>query len=148
MDCLGCRIVNRLEPHVHVVYENDHVVCVLDIAPFNEGHTLILTKKHFRELDEMDQKSLAAIMNASVTISKMLKRIYKPDGITVCQNGGIFNDLTHYHMHVIPRFQGDGFRWSEPVMEHKAETRLAETRNKFLEEMRRMREVGEDSNPS
>jgi diadenosine tetraphosphate (Ap4A) HIT family hydrolase len=73
-------------------------------------------------------------MNVSVMISKILKKIYKPDGITVCQNGGIFNDLTHYHMHVIPRFKGDGFTWSEPLNEHKAETRLKETRDRLLGE--------------
>lgn len=46
MDCLGCRIVKKLELNVHTIYENEHVVCVLDIDPFNEGHTLILPKIH------------------------------------------------------------------------------------------------------
>lgn len=44
-ECLGCRLSNQLEP-VNVVYENDYVCCFLDIEPFNEGHTLILTKTH------------------------------------------------------------------------------------------------------
>lgn len=41
MDCHGCRIVNQIEPDVNVIYENDFVVCILDIAPFNDGHILI-----------------------------------------------------------------------------------------------------------
>ncbi|MEK4878082.1 MULTISPECIES: HIT family protein [Paenibacillus] len=45
MDCLGCRIANGIEANVNVVYENEFVTCVLDIAPFNEGHLLILPKK-------------------------------------------------------------------------------------------------------
>lgn len=44
MDCLGCRIANGIEANVNVVYENEFVTCVLDIAPFNEGHLLILPK--------------------------------------------------------------------------------------------------------
>lgn len=44
MDCLGCRIANGIEPDLNIIYENEYVTCVLDIAPFNEGHTLILPK--------------------------------------------------------------------------------------------------------
>ena len=129
MDCLGCRIANGIEPGVNVIYENEHVACVLDIAPFNEGHTLILPKKHYHDLDEIDAATLDAITKASVTISRLLKQLYKPDGITICQNGGVFNDLTHYHAHVIPRYQNDGFSWSEPLWEHQASTRLTDTRS-------------------
>ncbi|MEK8216398.1 MULTISPECIES: HIT family protein [unclassified Paenibacillus] len=138
MNCLGCRIVNLLEPHVNIIYEDELVICVLDIAPFNEGHILILPKKHFYDSDEMDRDTLYAIMNASVYISKVLKEVYKPDGITICQNGGMFNDLTHYHMHVIPRFKDDGFTWSDPIIDHKAGTRLLETRNRILQEIERV----------
>lgn len=71
-------------------------------------------------------------MDASVLISKKIKLVFKPDGITLCQNGGIFNDLTHYHMHVIPRYKDDGFSWSDPIIDHKAETRLKETRERIV----------------
>lgn len=127
MECLGCRIANQIEPNVQLIDENEWVACVLDIAPFNEGHTLILPKRHYHDLEEIDTETLAAIMEASVRISKLLKRLYRPDGITVCQNGGVFNDLTHYHMHIIPRYKDDGFTWSDPILSHGAESRLAET---------------------
>lgn len=67
---------------------------------FNEGHTLILPKQHFVEVDELDNEIASAIMSASILLSKALKLLYKPDGITFIQNGGVFNELTHYHMHV------------------------------------------------
>jgi histidine triad (HIT) family protein len=132
MDCLGCRIANGLEPGLNIIFETEWITCVLDIAPFNEGHTLILPKKHCWDVDEMDKATAHAIMDASIQISKVLKEIYKPDGISVCQNGGVFNDLSHYHMHIIPRFQGDGFSWSEPLTPNGAEQRLAETRVKMI----------------
>lgn len=46
-----------------------------------------------------------AIMEASIKISRAIKQIYAPDGITICQNGGKFNDLSHYHMHITPRLK-------------------------------------------
>ena len=41
-----------------------------------------------------------------------LKEIYKPDGYSIMQNGGEFNDVGHYHLHIFPRYQGDGFGWT------------------------------------
>ncbi|WP_314589375.1 HIT family protein [Paenibacillus terrigena] len=95
MECLGCRIVKQIEPEVNVIYEDEHIVCVLDIAPFNEGHTLILPKTHYHDVEEIDEATLIAIMNASVRISKIIKTIYKPDGITICQNGGIITRISY-----------------------------------------------------
>lgn len=45
-------------------------------------------------------------MEPSKLISKALKLTYHPDDITICQNGGIFNELTYYHMHVILKYEG------------------------------------------
>lgn len=134
MECLGCRIVNQLVP-VNMVYENSHIVCVLDIAPFNDGHVLILPKKHYVDVDEIDEETMAAIMNASSILSKLLKKVFRPDGITFCQNGGMFNDLTHYHMHVIPRYNGDGFSWSEPKEEFKTGRDLTEVKSLLVEQL-------------
>jgi histidine triad (HIT) family protein len=131
MDCLGCRIANGVEPDLNLIYENELLACVLDIAPFNEGHLLILPKKHYLDVEEMDAETAHAVMDASILLSRILKRLFAPDGITIAQNGGKFNDLTHYHMHLIPRYEGDGFAWSDPVQPHGAERRLKETRGKL-----------------
>lgn len=58
LECLGCRIANQIEPDVQVVYENNYITCVLDIAPFNEGHVLILPKTHYHDLEEIDEKNI------------------------------------------------------------------------------------------
>lgn len=60
-------------------------------------------------------------------LAKLLKTKYKPDGITILQNNGVFNELTHYHMHVFPRYQSDGFSWVEPGDPTNAKDRLKET---------------------
>ncbi|MGD6873746.1 HIT family protein [Sutcliffiella horikoshii] len=107
-DCLGCRLSNKTED-IYMVYEDDYVTCFLDHDPFSEGHTLILPKQHYLDVDELDDKTANAIMKASILISKALKHLCQPDGITINQNGGVFNDLTHYHMHVVPRYKGQWF---------------------------------------
>ncbi|MFC3745328.1 HIT family protein [Paenibacillus sp. GCM10012306] len=131
MECLGCRIANNIEPNLNIIYENELITCVLDIAPFNEGHTLILPKKHFLDVEELESEAAYAIMDASKKLSAVLKELYQPDGISICQNGGKFNDLTHYHMHLIPRYEGDGFSWSEPLYPHDADKRLSQTKEKI-----------------
>lgn len=132
MECLGCRIANNIEPNLNIVYENQFITCVLDIAPFNEGHTLILPKKHCLDIEDMEPETAYAIVDASKKLSITLKSLFKPDGIRICQDGGEFNDLTHYHMHLIPRYEGDGFTWGEPLHPHGAETRLSLTKEKIL----------------
>lgn len=49
--CLGCRLANRKQD-TNVVFENDLVTCILDIAPLKEGHILILPKRHYHDVDE------------------------------------------------------------------------------------------------
>ncbi|MCM3783489.1 HIT family protein [Neobacillus mesonae] len=127
MDCLGCKLASGLLER-HLIYEDEHISCILDIDPIHEGHVLILPKDHIRELDECDKPLLEAIMSASVLISKALKELYKPDGITVMQNGGVFNDLDHYHMHVFPRYRNDGFGWIEPNAAPKRDLRSVKER--------------------
>jgi diadenosine tetraphosphate (Ap4A) HIT family hydrolase len=130
MSCLGCDLANEKLP-VHTVYEDELVCCFLDIDPFNEGHILILPKRHVEELTELTHEETLAIMDAAKLISLKLNTCLKPDGITINQNGGIFSDLTHLHMHVIPRYENDGFTWSESTIQDDAHMRLSETADKL-----------------
>lgn len=120
--CLGCMLANK-ELHVNVIYEDEYVICILDIDPFNDGHTLILPKSHFLDVDEFTPEVASAVMNASILISKAINHAYNPDGITINQNGGVFNDLTHYHMHVVPRYMGQNFAefYSEGEVSEKSD---------------------------
>ncbi|QHE53361.1 HIT domain-containing protein [Pontibacillus sp. HMF3514] len=106
--CLGCSLAQSELP-VHKIYENNSISCFLDHDPYNEGHVLILPKAHIVDFDEMDEDTTKSVMDVTKLISKAVKLAYQPAGITVCQNGGIFNELTHYHMHVVPRYKGDDF---------------------------------------
>lgn len=133
--CLGCRLAHKLLD-TYTVYEDDSVTCLLDIAPLNEGHVLILPKKHYVDVDDMDEITANAVMKASAVIAKALRKQFHPDGISVIQNGGKFNELNHYHMHVFPRYEEDGFAWVEPVDATLAKDRLAETKDKLIKYLR------------
>lgn len=80
----------------------------------------------------MDQEVAYAVMDAARELTQALKTIFRPDGVRVCQDGGVFNDLTHYHMHLIPRYAEDHFVWGEPAQPHDAAQRLSRTRDKIL----------------
>ncbi|WP_235863351.1 HIT family protein [Ureibacillus sinduriensis] len=128
-----------MEP-VNVVFEDSYVCCFLDHDPYNEGHVLILPKKHIRYFDELDEKTALSVMKAAKILSKVVKGVFKPDGITVCQYGGSFDELTHFHLHVVPRYKGQNFAdfYAEEV-EHKLdEGSLLSTKRKIIEAIHKL----------
>ncbi|CKG74964.1 HIT-family protein [Streptococcus pneumoniae] len=88
MECLGCKLAGG-EEIIYIIYEDDYVTCFLDHAPFYPGHTLIVPKQHVVEVDELNDVVAKSVMDASKLIAKAIKIVYKPDGVTVCQNGGV-----------------------------------------------------------
>jgi histidine triad (HIT) family protein len=129
--CLGCQLANG-QVQAHVVYENEWLTCLLDIAPLNAGHVLLLPKRHVAELEELEEETSAAMLQAVMKMSRVIKTLYQPDGVTILQNGGKFNDLGHVHVHVFPRYEGDGFGWLEPEDRNDNRNRLAETRLQII----------------
>ncbi|MDT9024209.1 HIT family protein [Rossellomorea yichunensis] len=132
-DCLGCRLATEKEK-AFIIYENEHVSCFLDHVPYHPGHTLILPKRHKVEVTELNEEESLSVMKASQLVAQAIQALYEPNGITVCQNGGIYNELTHYHMHVIPRNEeaerfGDLF-FGEADVETYSES-LEETQKKL-----------------
>lgn len=109
-DCVFCKIVNK-EAHSEIVYEDDLICCFLDIDPINEGHVLIVPKKHCHNVDEVEDEILLRIIKLSKCITKVIKKVYNCDGYTMMQNGGVFTDFGHYHMHIFPRYIDDEFGW-------------------------------------
>jgi len=109
--CIFCNIVyGKIKSEI--IYDSALVLAFLDNDPINEGHILIIPKKHYLDLDEMPQNVINEISRVSKKVVKALKEIYKPQGYAIMQNGGNFNDIGHYHLHVFPRYDNDGFNWN------------------------------------
>ena len=111
MDCIFCKIASG-EKSCLRVYEDELVVAFMDIDPINEGHILLIPKAHYLDVDEMPDEILAHLMLVSKKIVSALKKVYTPNGYSIMQNGGEFNDVGHYHLHIFPRYAGDGFGWT------------------------------------
>lgn len=105
MDCLFCKIINGDIP-CFKIYENEDVLAFLDINPDTDGHTLIIPKKHFTDLDDIDLKTLESINKASKEIKKMLEEKLGCTGISLLQNNGSCQEVKHYHLHLKPYYEG------------------------------------------
>lgn len=112
-NCIFCSVISKIED-AYIVYEDEYVCCFLDKYPITKGHVLVVSKKHYQEFSEVDKNSLSKIIHASQQVAIALEKLLNTDGITIMQNNGIFKDVEHYHMHVIPRYKNDGFSWIEP----------------------------------
>lgn len=104
MDCLFCKIVNGDIP-AKKIYEDKYVLAFLDINPDTAGHTLIIPKKHFTDLDDIDDKTLSHIMSAAKIVKKRLEEKLNIDGITLVQNNGNIQEIKHYHLHLKPYYR-------------------------------------------
>ncbi|CAM5223054.1 Diadenosine tetraphosphate (Ap4A) HIT family hydrolase OS=Ureibacillus acetophenoni OX=614649 GN=SAMN05877842_11796 PE=4 SV=1 [Ureibacillus acetophenoni] len=124
MECIFCEIIAKKEKS-YTIYENNYVIAILDIDPINNGHVLVIPKKHYEEFTEVDQDTLSNVIFVAQKIARVIEEILQPDGITVMQNNGVFKDVNHYHMHVFPRFENDGFGWVEPDFEVNEEDLIA-----------------------
>ncbi len=108
----NCVFCNRDNIMTDIIYEDELVMAFKDYEPINEGHVLLIPKEHFLDVDEMPDELLAHLMLVSKKIVADLKEVYHPAGYSIMQNGGAFNDVGHYHLHIFPRYEGDGFGWT------------------------------------
>ena len=110
-NCIFCKIVKEEIP-AHKVYEDEDVLAFLDIAPVNVGHSLVIPKKHFIDIHETPSNIMGKIMEVAKKISTAIKAGVGADGINIHMNNeeAAFQVVFHAHVHVIPRFLGDGFK--------------------------------------
>lgn len=99
-DCIFCRIVKGEIP-CSKVYEDKQFLAFLDIRPLNQGHTLIIPKKHYRWVWDMKEEY-------SVVMNKMANTLKKAFGTDYVQSVVMGDEVHHAHIHLIPRFPGDG----------------------------------------
>lgn len=123
--CIFCDIAKHTLD-ANIVYEDDLITAFLDSNPINEGHILIVPKKHYLDIDEIPEEITSHITFIAKKIVTTLKNIYRPDGYSIMQNGGIFNDIGHFHLHIFPRYSDDGFDWIDNKKEAEYSKKVAE----------------------
>ena len=108
MDCIFCAIVEGRIPSSKV-YEDEYVFAFMDIAPANPGHLLIIPKQHYRNIFDMPAEVGSKIMEAAVPLASAIRQALNPDGLNLFQSNEAagFQTVFHFHLHLIPRWEGD-----------------------------------------
>ena len=125
-NCIFCKIANGDIPS-KAIYEDEEFKVILDLGPATKGHALILPKNHYRNLYDLpDDDACKVMLLAKKMAIKMTDRL-KCDGFNLVQNNGAAAGQTvfHFHLHLIPRYEGDGqtlgWKPTEPAQEELEE---------------------------
>ncbi len=117
--CIFCKIINKEIPSF-VVYENEYVICFLDINATTKGHTLVVPKKHVTNIFDMPEKEAIEVIKAVKVVTDLMKKNLNITNVNLINNSGSLAGQTvmHFHLHIIPRYENDGIdlaiKQSEP----------------------------------
>ena len=113
-DCIFCQIVTGQIPSSKV-YEDEEVLAFLDITQVTKGHTLVIPKKHYRNMLEMDAEAASSLFARVPKIAKQLQEKLGSSGINIINNNeeAAGQTVFHTHVHLLPRFdESDGLKLS------------------------------------
>lgn len=114
-NCIFCKIANGEIPSA-TLYEDEEFRVILDLGPASKGHALILPKVHAANIYELSDETAGRAMILAKHMAAKLTEALHCDGFNIVQNNGEIAGQTvfHFHMHLIPRYQGDqvGLTWT------------------------------------
>lgn len=108
-DCVFCKIVEGELPS-YKVYEDDETLAFLDINPVHAGHTLVIPKEHAGNIFEIPSELWAKVQETVRKVASAVENGTKADGVNMLMNNREHAGqvVHHAHVHLIPRFRGDG----------------------------------------
>ncbi|MFI6325551.1 HIT family protein [Nonomuraea sp. NPDC050556] len=107
-ECVFCAIVHRRTPAA-VVFEDDLTMAFLDITAVTDGHTLVIPKRHAKDLWDIPEADAVAVMRTVHRMARRIRETLSPDGLTLFQANGAagWQDVFHLHVHLVPRTDDD-----------------------------------------
>ena len=107
-DCIFCAIVAGTAP-ARVVQEDDRTLAFLDIAPITRGHTLVIPRRHCRDLIDVRTEDMVSVALMARDVSRRAMAALGADGINLLQASGeaALQTVFHFHVHVLPRYRND-----------------------------------------
>jgi histidine triad (HIT) family protein len=107
-DCLFCKIIAGEIP-CFKLFENDDTLAFMDINPANEGHALVIPKEHAADVYAVSDAAITATVTTAKKIAAAIDKTLNPDGLNLLQCNGpaAAQSVFHFHMHVLPRREGD-----------------------------------------
>jgi histidine triad (HIT) family protein len=110
-DCIFCKIVAGELPAT-IVGEDERTISFMDIAPATRGHALVVPRAHSADLLSIEAEDLSAVGLAAQRLARRAKQRLAADGVNLLNACGAvaFQTVFHFHVHVIPRYEGDSLR--------------------------------------
>lgn len=131
-DCLFCKIIGKEIP-AQIVYEDAHALGFLDIHPRALGHTMMVPKIHAENILDLPHNAVAPLFTAVKKMAAALQNALTPDGFTIGVNQGNASgqEVNHLHIHLIPRWHGDGGSSIHSVVHNPPAESLADSAEKI-----------------
>ncbi len=126
--CVFCQIIKGDIPS-HKVYEDDDVYAFLDIAPVSYGHTLVVPKEHYANMEAIPEEDLCKLIAGVKKVGRAIKGGLGVAGYNILENNDPVSEqiIPHIHFHIIPRKRGDGLNiWPQGKYEDGAAEETAE----------------------
>ena len=107
-DCIFCKIIKGELP-CYKIYEDEKVLAFLDLHPLSKGHTLVIPKKHTRDIFEIEPEELKSLILVVQKLSKIIMEKLGAQGINILQRNktGAGQEVSHIHFHIVPRYKDD-----------------------------------------
>lgn len=106
MSCIFCDIVAGKSP-CRKIYEDDLIIGIMDIDPFCDGHALLIPKKHYTDMMDLDEEILKHINHVAKELTPMLMEKLGKVSMTISYNYGEKQKVKHFHVHLLPNIDDD-----------------------------------------
>lgn len=122
-NCLFCKIANNELPS-RKLYEDELVIAFLDLFPFTDGHTLVIPKKHIRDIHTLDDQTALRIMQVAKQFAGQIENKFEFPGSTILASNQAAQVVPHFHMHVIGRKKASDLELVAPTDTNKTPEHL------------------------
>ena len=115
-NCVFCKIVAGQIPAT-VVHEDAATLAFMDIGQVNPGHVLVAAKTHAENIYGLDDETAGAVFRTAARVARAVREAFSPEGLSVYQANGrpAGQTVFHFHLHLVPRHEGDGMALTWPV---------------------------------
>lgn len=105
--CIFCQIIRGEASRDGVFWDDDLAICMLDIRPAREGHSLVIPKAHYPTLIDLPADLLGPLFERAQLLNRAVELAFEADGSFSAYNTRVSQSVDHFHLHVIPRRHGD-----------------------------------------
>ncbi len=133
--CVFCAIVKGDAP-AKIVYEDEATLAFMDVRPVARGHALVIPKRHFRNIYDIEEEILLATAKTTMKLARAVRAAFEPHGLNIVQSNGPagFQSVFHFHFHIVPRWKDDDLvRPWQP--KHGDEEEIRETEGLIREQL-------------